>query len=141
MAVEKPMGDRFKMNEKDALRPTDAELDILRVLWLRGPSTVREVYEALNKTRAAGYTTVLKFMQIMTDKGLLVRNEDQRAHVYEASVPQAETQRMLVGELLDKAFGGSAASLVMQALASKPASAEELSTIRRLLDEYERGGR
>lgn len=141
MAVEKPMGDRFKMNEKDALRPTDAELDILRVLWLRGPSTVREVYEALNKTRAAGYTTVLKFMQIMTDKGLLVRNEDQRAHVYEASVPQAETQRMLVGELLDKAFGGSAANLVMQALASKPASAEELSTIRRLLDEYERGGR
>jgi|SRR5215813_4591784 len=129
------------MNEKEAPRPTGSELEILRVLWLRGPSTVREVHEALNKTKATGYTTVLKFMQIMTDKGLLRRNEEQRAHVYEARLPQAETQRMLVGELLDKAFGGSAANLMMQALASKPASAEELSSIRRLLDEYERGGR
>jgi len=129
------------MIDKDAVRPTDAELEILRVLWLRGPSTVREVFEALNKIRPAGYTTVLKFMQIMTDKGLLRRNEDQRAHVYEASVPQAETQRMLVGELLDKAFGGSAANLVMQALASKPASAEELQMIRHLLDQYERGAK
>ena len=129
------------MNEKEAPRPTGSELEILRVLWLRGPSTVREVHEALNKTKATGYTTVLKFMQIMTDKGLLRRNEDQRAHVYEASLPQAETQRILVGELLDKAFGGSAANLVMQALASKPASAEELSRIRELLDEYDRGGR
>jgi len=129
------------MSDKDAPRPTDAELEILRVLWARGPSTVREVHAALNKTRPAGYTTVLKFMQIMTDKGLLRRNEDQRAHVYEASLPQAETQRILVGELLDKAFGGSAANLVMQALASKPASAEELSRIRELLDEYDRGGR
>ena len=129
------------MNEKDAPRPTDAELEILRVLWVRGPSTVREVHEALNKARPAGYTTILKFMQIMTDKGLLRRNEDQRAHVYEARVPQAETQRMLVGELLDKAFEGSAANLLMQALASKPASAEELSTIRQLLDEYERGAK
>jgi len=77
----------------------------------------------------------------MTDKGLLQRNEDQRAHVYESSVPQAETQRILVGELLDKAFGGSAANLVMQALASKPASAEDLYSIRQLLDEYERGAR
>jgi predicted transcriptional regulator len=129
------------MNGKDAPRPTDAELEILRVLWVRGPSTVREVHEALNKVRPAGYTTILKFMQIMTDKGLLRRNEDQRAHVYEARVPQAETQRMLVGELLDKAFEGSAANLLMQALASKPASAEELSTIRQLLDEYERGAK
>ena len=129
------------MNEKDAPRPTDAELEILRVLWVRGPSTVREVHEALNKVRPAGYTTILKFMQIMTDKGLLRRNEDQRAHVYEARVLQAETQRMLVGELLDKAFEGSAANLLMQALASKPASAEELSTIRQLLDEYERGAK
>jgi predicted transcriptional regulator len=129
------------MIDKDAPRPTDAELEILRVLWLRGPSTVREVYEALNKIRPAGYTTVLKFMQIMTDKGLLRRNEDQRAHVYEASVPQAQTQRMLVGELLDKAFGGSAANLVMQALATKAASPEELRMIRHLLDEYERGAK
>ena len=129
------------MSHKDAPRPTDAELEILRVLWARGPCTVREVHEALNKTRPAGYTTVLKFMQIMTDKGLLRRNEEQRAHVYEAKLPQAETQRILVGELLDKAFEGSAANLVMQALASKPASAEELSSIRQLLDEYERGAR
>jgi len=129
------------MTEKDAPRPTDAELEILTILWRRGPSTVREVHEVLNKSRAAGYTTVLKFMQIMTDKRLLRRNEEQRAHVYEATLPQVETQRMLVGELLDKAFGGSAANLVMQALATKPASAEDLSSIRRLLDEYERGTR
>jgi BlaI family penicillinase repressor len=129
------------MNQKDAPRPTDAELEILRVLWLRGPSTVREVHHALSKTRPAGYTTVLKFMQIMTDKGLVRRNEEQRAHVYEASVPQEQTQRLLVGELLDKAFGGSAAKLMMQALASKPASFEELTSIRQMLDEYERGAR
>ena len=129
------------MSERDAPRPTDAELEILTILWHRGPSTVKEVHEALNKIRAAGYTTVLKFMQIMTDKGLLRRNEEQRAHVYEAISPQVETQRLLVGELLDKAFGGSAANLVMQALATKPASPEELSNIRRLLDEYERGSR
>ena len=141
MANPKNLGDPIKMSERDAPRPTDAELEILRVLWLRGPSTVREVHEALNKKRPAGYTTVLKFMQIMTDKGLLRRNEEQRAHVYQASAPQTETQRMLVGELLDKAFGGSAANLVMQALASKPASAEELSSIRQMLDEYERGDR
>ena len=129
------------MSDRDAPRPTDAELEILTIVWHRGPSTVREVHENLNKSRGVGYTTVLKFMQIMTDKGLLRRNEEQRAHVYEATLPQAETQRMLVGELLDKAFGGSAANLVMQALATKPASAEELSSIRRLLDEYERGSR
>jgi len=129
------------MNEKAAPRPTDAELEILRVLWGRGPSTVREVHEAMSRTKSSGYTTVLKFMQIMTDKGLLRRNEDQRAHVYEATLPQSETQRLLVGELLDKAFGGSAANLVMHALASKPASPEELSRIRRLLDEYERGAK
>lgn len=129
------------MTDKDSPRPTDAELEILRVLWQRGPSTVREVHEALNKNRATGYTTVLKFMQIMTDKGLLRRNERQRAHVYEASLPQAETQRKLVGELLDKVFGGSAANLVMQALATKPASPEEISRIKQLIDEYERGAR
>ena len=128
-------------SDREAPRPTDSELEILRVLWKRGPSTVREVHEELSKTRGTGYTTVLKLMQIMTDKGLLRRNEEQRAHVYEASMPQAETQRMLVSELLDKAFGGSAANLMMQALASKPASAEELSSIRQLLDEYERGAR
>jgi len=141
MAGQKIRGDESMASDREAPRPTDSELEILRVLWKRGPSTVREVHEELSKTRGTGYTTVLKLMQIMTDKGLLRRNEEQRAHVYEASMPQAETQRMLVSELLDKAFGGSAANLMMQALASKPASAEELSSIRQLLDEYERGAR
>ena len=120
-------------------RPTDAELEILRVLWTHGPCTVREVYEELSKTRAAGYTTVLKLMQIMVEKRLVRRNESQRAHVYEAMLPQEATQGQLVRDLVDRAFSGSAARLVMQALATKPATREELAEIRRLLDDYERG--
>src|SRR5260221_11978 len=92
-------------------RPTDAELEILRVLWQRGPSTVREVHETLNKTKPTGYTTVLKFMQIMADKELVRRDEEQRAHVYEARVPQEQTQRQMVGDLLRRAFDNSAAQL------------------------------
>ncbi|HLJ90295.1 MAG TPA: BlaI/MecI/CopY family transcriptional regulator [Candidatus Angelobacter sp.] len=120
-------------------RPTDAELEILRVLWEKGPSTVREVYEELNRSKAAGYTTVLKLMQIMAEKQLVRRNEDQRAHIYEAMLPQQATQGQLVRDLVDRAFSGSAAALVLQALATKPASREELNQIRQLLDEYERG--
>jgi predicted transcriptional regulator len=120
-------------------RPTDAELEILQVLWSRGPSTVREVHEELNKARTTGYTTVLKLMQIMGEKRLVRRNEDQRAHVYEAMLPQRTTQRQLVRDLVERAFRGSAAGLVMQALAAKPATREELQQIRRLLDSYERG--
>jgi BlaI family penicillinase repressor len=120
-------------------RPTDAELEILRVLWQRGAATVRDVYDALVKTKPIGYTTVLKLMQIMADKGLVRRDEEQRAHVYRARVPQEQTQRQMVQDLLRRAFDGSAAQLVMQALASKKASPEELAQIRQLLDEFDRG--
>ena len=123
-------------------RPTDTELEILRVLWHRGPSTVREVQETLGETRATGYTTVLKMLQIMTEKRLVRRDESQRAHVYEARLAQEQTQQQLVGDLLERAFDGSATNLVMQALATKnKTSAEELSQIRQILDEFERGQR
>lgn len=116
--------------------PTDAELEILRVLWSRGPSTVREVYDELKGKRQVGYTTILKFMQIMAEKGLLRRNEDARTHLYESTAPRESTQRQLVGDLLDRAFGGSATNLVMQALSAKRATPTEIDQIRRLLDEY-----
>ena len=122
-------------------RPTDAELEILRVLWQRGASTVRDVFDALSKTKPIGYTTVLKFMQIMAEKGLVRRDEEQRAHVYSAMVPQVETQRQMVRDLLRRAFDDSASQLVMQALASKKTSPEELAEIRRLLAAYDRGDR
>jgi BlaI family transcriptional regulator, penicillinase repressor len=117
--------------------PTDAELEILRVLWTRGPSTVREVFQGLKRAKPVGYTTVLKLMQIMAEKGLVRRNEEQRTHVYEAMVPKESTQRQIVGDLLDRAFGGSAAQLVMQALSAKRATAAEIEQIRRLLNEYQ----
>jgi predicted transcriptional regulator len=120
-------------------RPTDAELNILRVLWELGPSTVRRVQEGLNERRATGYTTVLKLLQIMTEKGLVERDETERTHVYQASLTQEQTQRQLVSDLLDRAFGGSAKQLVLQALATKKASAKEMAEIRRLLDKLERG--
>ncbi len=116
-------------------RPTDAELAILRVLWERGPSTVRQVHDALNRARPTGYTTALKLLQIMTDKGLVRRDESDRTHVYQARLTEDETQRQLVTDLLDRAFGGSAMKLVMQALAAKKASPEEIAQIRKLLKE------
>jgi predicted transcriptional regulator len=118
-------------------RPTDGELAILRILWSRGPSTVRHVNEALNKDRTTGYTTTLKLMQIMTDKGLVVRDQSQRTHVYRANAAQEKTQRQLVGDLMDRAFGGSARKLVMQALAAKKVSPGELAKIKKLLDRLE----
>ncbi len=129
------------MPETELPRPTDAELEILKVLWRRGPSTVREVFETLGETKVTGYTTALKLMQIMAEKGLVVRDESERAHRYEPAAPEDETQRRLVGDLLRKAFDGSAKKLVMQALSTERASAEELSEIRRMLDEIERGER
>jgi BlaI family transcriptional regulator, penicillinase repressor len=123
-------------------RPTEGELEILRVLWRRGPSTVREVQDDLVRDRQPGYTTVLKLLQIMAEKGLVSRDESGRAHVYRAAAAEEETQSRLVDHLLDRAFGGSAAQLVMRALSSRPASAAELAEIRRLLDAYEtEGGR
>ena len=123
----------------DPPRPTDAELDILAVLWSRGPSTVREVHEALQARKPAQYTTILKLLQIMAEKGLVRRDEQQRAHVYQASRPREWTQRQLAGDLLQRAFGGSARALVMGALSARKASKSELAELRRLLDEYEEG--
>ena len=122
-------------------RPTDSELAILRVLWQRGPSTVRDVQEELIRHSPTGYTTVLKMLQIMTEKGLVVRDEEQRAHIYEARQGEQKTQRQLLGDLADRAFGGSAARLAMQALSGRRASAEELSEIRELLDRLEGEGK
>jgi BlaI family penicillinase repressor len=116
--------------------PTDAELDILAVLWRTGPATVREVHQALGKD--SGYTTTLKQMQLMTEKGLLARSERFRAHVYEAGMPKEQTQRQIATDLLRRAFEGSAASLVMGALSAQPASREELREIRQMLDDLEK---
>ena len=129
------------MPKKTLPRPTDAELEILKVLWRRGPSTVREVFETFGEARGTGYTTVLKLMQIMADKGLVERDERERAHRYEAALAEDETQRRLVGDLLRKAFDGSAKNLILQALSSERATGEELAEIRRMLDELERGER
>jgi len=115
-------------------KPTDAELAILRVLWERGPSTVRQVHELLPRDRPAAYTTALKLLQIMTEKGLVDRDERERTHVYRARLSEEQTQRQLVRDLLDRAFGGSASKLVMQALATRRASAEELREIRNAID-------
>ena len=119
--------------------PTEAELEILNVLWSAGPSTVREVHAALG--RDTGYTTVLKQMQVMAAKGLLTRSERFRSHVYEARLPKQETQQRLAGNLLNRAFEGSASHLVLGALSSKPVSAKELAEIRRILDDFERGSK
>ena len=117
-------------------RPTDSELAILTILWERGPSTVRQVHEALAAERDTGYTTTLKLMQIMADKGLVTRNESARTHVYAAMASEQQTQRQLVKDLVDRAFGGSAAALVLQALSAEGATPAELREIRKLIDEY-----
>ena len=120
-------------------KPTDAELAILRVLWTRGPSTVREITATLG--RARGYTTILKFLQIMIEKRLVRRNESKQAHVYRAAVSEKGTQRQLVSDLLARAFDGSASQLVMQALAASKASPEELAEIAALLKKAQGGPR
>ena len=122
-------------------KPTASELEILRVLWARGPSTVREVHEALSEKKSLGYTTVLKLLQIMTTKGTVRRNETLRAHVYEAGLPAEQTKRQLAGDMLQRVFEGSASQLMMHALAGGKASKEEIEELRRLLDDYERTGR
>ncbi|MCB0682587.1 MAG: BlaI/MecI/CopY family transcriptional regulator [Saprospiraceae bacterium] len=118
-------------------RPTDAELEILQVLWQRGPSTVREVNEVLSDRREVGYTTTLKLMQIMVEKGLARRNTETRVHVYTAAVEEAATQQRLLDQFLDTAFRGSAASLIMQALGNHRASPEELDEIKELIRRME----
>jgi len=118
-------------------RPTDRELSILRILWDKGPSTVRQVNEATNEHRNTGYTTTLKLMQIMTDKGLLLRDDSQFKHVYRPALSEEKAQKQLVGDLLDRAFCGSAEKLVMRALSAKKIPAKELARIRKMLDEFE----
>ncbi len=130
--------NRRPLDLKPAPLPTEAELDILTILWNAGPSTVREVHEALSR-KNTGYTTVLKQMQVMTEKGLLARSERFRSHVYEARLPKAQTQRQLANNLLRRAFDGSAKNLVLGALSSHKVSPAELAEIRRMLDEFERG--
>ena len=117
-------------------RPTDSELEILTVLWSTGPATVREVHVVINRRRAAEYATVLKFLQIMAEKGLVRRNEKQRAHVYEVARPREWTQKQLAGDLLERAFNGSAKALLMGTLSARKASAEELAEMRKMLDDY-----
>ena len=122
-------------------KPTASELEILRVLWSRGPSTVREVYDDLREKKTLGYTSVLKLLQIMTAKGTVRRNETQRAHVYESCLPAEQTKRQLAGDMLQRVFEGSASQLMMHALAGSRSSPEEIEELRRLLDEYERNRR
>ncbi len=118
-------------------RPTDRELTILRILWNNGPSTVRQVNEAMNADGSTGYTTTLKLMQIMTDKGLLRRDDSQFKHIYKPALTEAKAQKQLVGDMLERAFSGSAEKLVMRALSAKKISAMELARIRKMLDEFE----
>ncbi len=129
----------FLMRSTKIPRPTEAEAGLLRILWHRGPSTVRAVWEeaGAGATQRTGYTTILKLLQIMFEKGLVRRDERARSHVYEAAVTQEEAQRQAVGRLLNGVFAGSAAKLVMQALAVKRASAADLAEIRKLLDQME----
>ena len=124
--------------QPDLPRPTDSELEILTVLWSRGPSTVRDVYENIAGRKATQYTTILKLMQIMAEKGLVRRDEKQRAHVYEAARPQEWTQQQLAGDLLRRAFNGSARSLMLGALSGRKTSRAELAELRNLLYEYEK---
>jgi predicted transcriptional regulator len=125
------------MSKKHPPRPTEAELELLRVLWHRGPSTVREIHDSLSQNKETGYTTALKLLQRMAEKGLVVRDESERSHVYSAAYQAEQTQRQLVRDLMRRAFGGSAAKLVVQLLSDEKASADDLAEIRQILDELE----
>ena len=122
-------------------KPTDAELAILRVLWTRGPSTVREVFREVSRNREIGYTTVLKLMQIMMDKGSVERDESVRPQVYQTVRSETQTQRQLIGDLLERAFCGSPGNLVLQALSARKTTAQEREQIRQLLDQLERNSK
>ena len=129
------------MKKSNLPKPTDAEVAILRVLWQRGPSTVRDVWEQLNPAQGTGYTTVLKLLQIMFEKGLVTRDEKARSHIYAARLSEEQTQQQVVGHILERVFAGSARKLVMQALAVTKATPAELSEIRKLLDQIEGGSK
>jgi BlaI family penicillinase repressor len=121
-------------SSKHVPRPTESELELLRILWEKEPATVRDIYEALNRERASGYTTVLKLLQIMTAKGLVVRDEANRAHVYRTAISQDAMQSKILKDLSVRLFSGSAAQLALHALAMEPASASELEEIRTLIE-------
>jgi len=125
------------MAKQKAQQPTDRELQILRILWTDGPSTVRQVNEEMNKQQRTGYTTTLKLMQIMTEKRLVVRDDSKFQHIYRPAVSEENTQKLVVGDLLEKVFSGSAEKLVMRALSARKVSASELAKIRKMLDKME----
>ncbi len=127
------------MARRPGIGPTEAELEILQVLWNRGPSTVRQINRAINGIRKTGYTTTLKLMQIMLSKGLLQRDESERPQVYEATLSKDKAERRLVGDLLERVFEGSASQFVQQVLAAKNASPEEMTAIRRILRDFGKG--
>src|SRR5262245_3212074 len=126
---------------RNTVRPTKSELAILRVLWENGPASVREVQVILNEAKPTGYTTALKLLQIMTDKGLVERDESVRPQIYRARYSQQQTQQHLLSDLIQRAFGGSVKALVMQALATKKSSAKDLEAIEKLLDKFDGGGK
>ena len=125
------------MNKSSLPKPTEAELAILQVLWEKGPSTVRQIQDELQESRGTGYTTTLKLMQIMFEKGLLTRDDSARSHIYSAAVSRQRTQRQLIGQLLEQVFDGSAKQLILQALSSKKSTKAELAEIRKLIDDIE----
>ncbi len=122
---------------KEKIKPTEAEMDILKILWDKGPSTVKEINTIQNEVKEVGYTTTLKIMQIMLDKGLLTRKSQGRGHIYKPLIKQSDTQKSMLNQLVNSAFGGSASKLVMQALGNHKASKEELDEIRSLIDKIE----
>ena len=125
----------MKFKRQSLPKPTEAELELLRVLWEKGPATVRELHDEVNLQRAVGYTSVLKILQIMTEKGLVEREESAKAHIYRAAASQEDTQNQLLRDLSERLFSGSAAQLAMHALAMQPTSAEELDEIRNLIEQ------
>jgi BlaI family transcriptional regulator, penicillinase repressor len=126
------------MKKEARVTPTPSELEILHILWSRGPSTVREIHEVLAKDKDVGYTSALKLLQIMTAKGLVTRSEDQRAHVYEATQPAEKTKQQFAADVLQRVFRGSASQLLQHVLSGRRGSKKEIDEIRRMLDEYER---
>ncbi len=126
------------MKQEPRISPTPSELEILQVLWSRGPSTVREIHEVLSQEKEIGYTSALKLLQIMTTKGLVQRSEDQRAHVYTAALPAEKTKQQFAADVLQRVFRGSTSQLMQHALQGRRSSKKEIDEIRRMLDEYER---
>lgn len=129
----------MKPTERKIPKPTDAELEILHVLWDRESATVRQVHENLSQTKQAQYTTTLKQMQVMVEKGILLRDESERSHVYRPAIERGHVRRQMTNHLLDRVFGGSAREMLMEALGSKKTTTEELAELRQMIDDFEKG--